>query len=311
MTRRDDEPTSRIDPTSRDRKGAVCSRRESDVRITPSRSRLVFSMPIILVVLTCVARAQPALQPVDPAVGDLDLLSHNLRVVEPGLRSIGEQSNLFTLQPLIPGNSPAQTNLVPVYYRLAPGFRARVDRMEYIVPVDERTARRNVTPARDGFYLERFPANTLFELSPRIGLTSEPPSLPHALEFPTEHGGARAIAPSRSIVTEDAPPAVSNRVAASARARAEGAVSTPSTALVDKSFEIAMSRDPLDHYRPVLGTDGRIEYRRESRVQIQSDARINGRIDFQLDLRVNNRVDTRIDDRVDLRSPVRTNEMHE
>ena len=237
----------------------------------------VASAALLALVMASAARAQPMLQPVDPAVGDLDLLSHNLRVVEPGLRSIGEQSNLFTLQPLAPGS--IATNTVPVYYRLGPGFRARVDRMEYIVPVDERTARRNVTPVRDGFYLERFPANTVFELSARFEAANEPPpSAPDAVEFPTNRADSgRAFDWVRS-------PQLTPRFAGQA------------------------PREPSEDFRLVPRDRSELEPRYNKGVIRRP---YQDRLDSRIDLRVNNRVDTLIDDRVDLRSPVRANDVRE
>lgn len=94
--------------------------------------------------------------PVDQAVGDLDGLSTSLRRREMGLRYDGEQTSLIE----IAGEGLG----AKTYYRLAPGLRARVDRMDYAVRVGRRDFALNIKPRVDGEFVELIPANTVFEL---------------------------------------------------------------------------------------------------------------------------------------------------
>lgn len=108
------------------------------------------------------ARMSGQLQPVDQAVGDLDLLSTSMRRVEVGLRVGGEQTGLFR---------PPVTNTLsgasrPPYYRVGSGYVARVERMDYLVSRPRGHWGLNQAAVNDGRFMEVIPANTVFELRP-------------------------------------------------------------------------------------------------------------------------------------------------
>ncbi|MCC6581407.1 MAG: hypothetical protein IT440_13300 [Phycisphaeraceae bacterium] len=132
------------------------------------------------------AAADPMLNPVDQGVGDLDALSTSLRSAERGLRIDGEQTSLFALPY---GSAITQDTSVQArtaYLRLAPGFAAKVDRMEYLVRQGEEDLGTNVAPRHDGEFVEVIPANTVFILDPAAQLphaaAAEPtPSAPNQL----------------------------------------------------------------------------------------------------------------------------------
>jgi len=117
------------------------------------------------------------LKPVDQAVADLDPLAVSFRKIDTGLRTDGENTSLFTPAPL-PGKQlpPRWMSLEPIrpiesvpYYFISPGVRARVDRINYLVR-NERPhgVDVNVTPRKDGEFIELIPANTVFDLSPDV-----------------------------------------------------------------------------------------------------------------------------------------------
>jgi hypothetical protein len=113
-------------------------------------------------VALCVAAsvfADPAEpQPIDQAVGDADKLATSLRRVDVGLRSDGEQTSLFRVQP--------SQYLPQTFLRVAPGLRARVERVDYLIRTGKKTFEMNISPRRDGQFLELVPANTVFDLRP-------------------------------------------------------------------------------------------------------------------------------------------------
>lgn len=135
--------------------------------------------------------------PIDQAVGDLDALSRSLRQVQAGLRDNGEQTSLFAV-PLAAGDdgigSPLEiyqpTNASASgqrfrYYRVGPGFRARVQRLDYLVRRGRKSLASNETPRQDGEFLESPGVDAMYELSPVSPLsvpsqTSQTPSLPSA-----------------------------------------------------------------------------------------------------------------------------------
>ena len=112
----------------------------------------------------------PTLMRVDEAVGDIDKLSTSLRTIEPGLHVPTQLPALFV--PVGKPTDPAAytsplAGPVP-YYRMAPGFRVRVDRLNYLIiinPKRHQTAE-NISPIADGLYIELAPANMVYELSP-------------------------------------------------------------------------------------------------------------------------------------------------
>lgn len=116
--------------------------------------------------------AAPGARAVDQAVADLDPLSTSMRRMQVGLRLGGEQSSLYRLdQPVAGGDgvswAPGGIGQVqPVYYRVAPGFVARVDRGDYLIRVGRQDYQRNIAPKVDGRFVELVPANTVYELKP-------------------------------------------------------------------------------------------------------------------------------------------------
>jgi hypothetical protein len=148
---------------------------------------------VILLVLSGAAQAVPeGWQPVDQAVADLDRLSVSQRKVEVGLRYDGEQTSLFrapTQVPYRPGFGPQSDE---PYYRVGPGFIARVTRLDYIVRVGREGTAYNIKPRRDGEFLELVTANTRFELrpleaiAPRVPLRQLPPARSPQLQGPMD-----------------------------------------------------------------------------------------------------------------------------
>jgi hypothetical protein len=123
------------------------------------------------------AERDPRLQPVDQAVGDLDALSVSQRQIGGGLREDGEHTSLFVLAPRTTVSPQDEADRLsvrapidyrPVYYRLAPGVRARVQRLDYVIPVDKDKVVLNQSPVQDGQFLDLAGPNTVYELSPRI-----------------------------------------------------------------------------------------------------------------------------------------------
>ena len=110
-------------------------------------------------------------QPVDQAVADLDQLSTSLRQVNTGLRHDGEHSSLYRIDPrnTQPGSYTTSNGVVhqPIYYRVAPGLTAQMDRSDYIVRRGRKGKAKNITPRMDGEFYETIPANTVFILDPR------------------------------------------------------------------------------------------------------------------------------------------------
>ena len=115
-------------------------------------------------------------RPLDQAVADLDPLATSMRTVQVGLRSSGEQSTLY--QRVLPAGEPdydraawVSTGLgrpQAVYYRVGPGFRARLSRINYLVRVGEKGLALNIAPRYDGEFIELIPNDTVFELNPRV-----------------------------------------------------------------------------------------------------------------------------------------------
>ncbi len=111
-------------------------------------------------------------QPIDQGVGDLDPLGISQRQVSVGLRNNGEQTSLFQVTTPGPRSGLEQT----AQYRIGPGFRVRVERMEYLVVDREGKIQFNQAPGEDGRFLEMVGANAVYELSPE-------PMLPQPILF--------------------------------------------------------------------------------------------------------------------------------
>ena len=125
---------------------------------------------VLCLSLPAVAMQPRELEPVDQAVEDLDPLARSLRQVSRGLHVYGEQTSLF--KPIV---IDGEAHREPVYYRLGPGFTARVNRLDYLVPRGEDEIRLNEAPEVDGEFAELIPADTVFELRPISELILRPP----------------------------------------------------------------------------------------------------------------------------------------
>ena len=136
---------------------------------------MMATMTMTVLVSTVFAVPPAGWQPVDQAVGDLDPLSSNMRVVQPGLRTIGEQTSLFRVDAdVVKGSTLASdrasihnpTHGGTTYVRTGHGFRALYARPDYLVLVGRRHFDRNVAPRFDGEFVELVPADTVYDLTP-------------------------------------------------------------------------------------------------------------------------------------------------
>lgn len=128
-----------------------------------TRSLRYAAVSVLWLITAATGSAMPPqhLQAVDQAVEDLDPLAKSMRRIEPGLDQYGQHSSLFRRV----GRAGA-LNRVPVYYRIGPGFIARVDRIDYIVRDDENGLTVNEAPKAEGEFIELIGPNTVYELSP-------------------------------------------------------------------------------------------------------------------------------------------------
>jgi len=143
---------------------------------------------IVLLLTSASAWAQLPLQPVDQAVGDLDLLSTSLRRREVGLRLEGQETSLFEVPSgqLNAGGGLGATGRR--FYLVGQGFQARVSRMDYLVRVGQRGLSLNIHPRNDGEFMPLIPPDTVFELTPLPAREihkpyQTPPPNPARLEF--------------------------------------------------------------------------------------------------------------------------------
>ncbi len=129
------------------------------------------------------------LVPVDQAVADQDPLARSLRVVQAGLRHDGEQTSLFGSPDRGSGYFEDE-----MFYRIGPGFRARVSRMDYLVPVEKRRdriyAEMNINPVVDGHFIEMPHSHLVYELDPRPleegAVQLEPPMTHEEVDAPAD-----------------------------------------------------------------------------------------------------------------------------
>lgn len=147
----------------------------------PSRALLA-----ALLLLAARAHAQTAATPVDQGVADVDPLSTSLRHLETGLSPLGQGSALFQL----PADHAPPANTLPtstyqldgqsdfVYYRVAQGYRLRVDRIDYLVRDGNDNLFLNQKPRKDGEYREIPGPNSYFDLSPLdpLQILPDPPA---------------------------------------------------------------------------------------------------------------------------------------
>lgn len=120
------------------------------------------------------------LRAVDPAISDIDPLLHSLRKVQTGLRYGGEQTNIF--QPVNRGvvDSPTARSIAAspvntVYYRMGPGYLARVPRMDYLVLRQDNTIGVNEPPGVDNKY-RAFMTNDVVYLINQVPIRSQIPT---------------------------------------------------------------------------------------------------------------------------------------
>ena len=171
------------------------------------------TLTVVASITAAQAPAEPGLVPVDQGVGDLDRLSTSLRHVETGLRTDGQQTSLFRVVP--PGNDPELNGLSPLFYRVTPGVVARVNRVDYLVPISDRELGLNAQPRIDGQFIELIPADTVFDLSTqpgpllvkRAGHDADRPAVVESSasrESPVPSGpGAAAVSPTRPASPSD------------------------------------------------------------------------------------------------------------
>jgi len=115
-------------------------------------------------------RVPEQLRPVDQAVEDLDPLSRSHRVIHNGISLLGDETQMYVLDP------PAGSNAAPVYYRIGRGFRARMNRMHYMVRMKwpfDLFYTMHQSPRVPGEFWEVAPLDTVWELDPKW----EPPDL--------------------------------------------------------------------------------------------------------------------------------------
>ncbi len=126
--------------------------------------------PTILLALAASAGAQttppPGWHMVDQGVGDLDPLSTSLRNVRGGLR-YNSPAGLFAPVVLDPAHAPYRPPglALPLYYRVEPGVRAKVERIDYLIPLGHGAYGLNINH-QDGRFIELAGPNTVFDLTP-------------------------------------------------------------------------------------------------------------------------------------------------
>lgn len=218
--------------------------------------------------------AQPVgqLTPVDQAVGDMDLLSRSLRRPEVGLRQDGEQTSLFMLAPApddFRGQAMHSGGEQATYYRVAPGLRARVNRIDYLVRVGRKEYGLNIQPRVDGEFLELIPADAVFELVP----------MP-------------LLSPATEQTSQDAPP-VSQR---DAQPWAQGDDrSAENEGLIRGWYTGEAARTIIKR-----ASGGQLLPVDPARTEGPPGRRVGGvRVDTRIDARIDGRVDGRVDGKID------------
>ena len=155
-------------------------------------NRFFPSLAVLLLVIPTPALAQQARRTVDQAVEDLDPLATSLRRFDTGLYIYGERRPMF-----VDSAQPSENNWFvwrdpitdpfaatreigrKIYSRVGPGYYVRFDRPSYLMPLtgDPRDGFvPNITPPVDGAFLERIPADAVFDLRPIVSTRLPPPA---------------------------------------------------------------------------------------------------------------------------------------
>lgn len=133
------------------------------------RSQFGFCLLAAALVSVGTASGEPKhWEPVDQAMGDLDPIAKSLRRAEVGLYQNGEQTTMFRADNDLA--TPSTSAVGATYYKLGSGYRAIMDRPEYLVRVGERDIDINVAPRLDGEFFQLVSANTIFDLRPMAHL---------------------------------------------------------------------------------------------------------------------------------------------
>lgn len=138
--------------------------------------------PLVILLMLASAPSAWALPPedmipVDQAVADLDPLTTSLRQQEWGLWEYGQDTSLLEVNDPRPQVFADQPYLMQdrhgvhdrLYYRIGRGYRARVPRSDYLIPISRKWKiyDRNVPPVHDRDFIELVPTGAVFELSPQ------------------------------------------------------------------------------------------------------------------------------------------------
>ena len=171
---------------------------------------------------------------VDQAVADLDPLATSLRAVEPGRRYGGQPFGLFVAVPTPHAASYERDGVnpvipsTPVYYRIAPGLRARVGRIEYLVRTGTGGSGGygwNVAAAVDGQFLEVAGPDTVYDLTPTPPGQIAPGIAPGNIRAtPAPFPGAGAGPDSANAIDARINARIDSRVPAQVNARVEAQV---------------------------------------------------------------------------------------
>lgn len=110
--------------------------------------------------------------PIDQVADDLDPSARPMRHMDPGLRYDGEHTSLFEM--IRTDGEPLDPITQYRFIRIAPGFRVRMNQMDYLVLLNPSPGKRlkvgdfgyNVKPAIDGAFIEMPPAGMVYDLRP-------------------------------------------------------------------------------------------------------------------------------------------------
>lgn len=149
-------------------------------RLRPSRPFLACAAVLALAAGEASAQSTPgqALRPVDQAVEDVDPRAASRRHIDTGNATLSPRSRMFRIDPQqagvwTPGLPLMTAERFPYMYR-GRGVQAIAPRADYLVLQTDRMQARphvaiNKQPRRDGEFIERISAGTVFNLIPRAG----------------------------------------------------------------------------------------------------------------------------------------------